>query len=100
VDPTKIAQGMDPSYPAFRVPFQGLDENNHRAFWTLDIAAGGGGSGGGGGTGGTGGAGGSTGCGQILTVGQMCDPLQDCCETGSLCDTKDNGVTYLCTVPG
>lgn len=107
VDPAKASQGMDPSYPAFRVPFQGLDENNHRAFWTLDIAEGGGGAGGSGGAGGAGGsgggaggAGGATGCGQILTVGQMCDPLQDCCETGSLCDTKDNGVTYICTVPG
>lgn len=103
VDPSKIGQGEDPSYPAFRVPFQGLDENNHRAFWTLDISEGGGGAGGGGGSGGSGGAGGaggSTGCANILSVGQMCDPLQDCCESGSLCDTNDNGVTYTCSVPG
>jgi hypothetical protein len=37
VDPAKAAQGMDPSYPAFRLQFQGLEEDNHRAFWTLDV---------------------------------------------------------------
>ncbi len=26
----------DPSHPAFRVPFQGLNEDNHRPFWALD----------------------------------------------------------------
>ena len=29
--------GIDPSYPAFRFAFQDLNENNHRAFWTLDV---------------------------------------------------------------
>jgi hypothetical protein len=100
VDPAKISQGLDPSYPAFRVPFQGLNENNHRAFWTLDIADGGGGQGGSGtGGSGQGGAGGDPGCAQILTIGEICDPLEDCCETGSLCDTNDNGVTYECQPP-
>jgi hypothetical protein len=28
---------LDPSYPAFRFAFQDLAENNHRAFWTLDV---------------------------------------------------------------
>lgn len=37
VDRSKLAQGVDPSYPAFRFAFQGLAENNHRAFWTLDV---------------------------------------------------------------
>jgi hypothetical protein len=37
IDPAKAAQGMDPSYPAFRLQFQGLEEDNHRAFWTLDV---------------------------------------------------------------
>jgi hypothetical protein len=37
VDPAKAAQGQDPSYPAFRLQFQGLNEDNHRAFWTLDV---------------------------------------------------------------
>lgn len=103
VDPDKAAQGQDPSYPAFRVPFQGLDENNHRAFWTLDISDGSGGGGGAGqggaGGGGQGGAGGSMGCAEILTVGDMCDPIEDCCETGSLCDTNDSGATYTCQPP-
>jgi len=85
------ANGQDPSYPAFRVPFQGLDEDNHRAFWTLDIGETGGGGGGAGGSGG--------GCMDILTVGEACDPLNDCCESGSYCDTVDSGITYLCRTP-
>lgn len=93
IDLDKAAQGDDPSYPAFRVPFQGLDENNHRAFWTLDVSDGGGGAGGGG----TGGAGGGPApCSDILTIGETCDILNDCCEGGSLCDTQDSGVTYVC----
>jgi hypothetical protein len=91
VDVDKAANGQDPSYPAFRVPFQGLDENNHRAFWTLDIGEEGGGGGGAGGSGG-----GNNGCNDILTLGEICDPNNDCCETGSYCDTLDQGVTYVC----
>jgi len=89
IDPAKLGTGQDPSYPAFRVPFQGLDENNHRAFWTLDVGMGGAGGGGGGG------AGGSMGCGSILSLGSPCDPLFDCCETGTYCDTIDS-VNYTC----
>lgn len=43
IDPAKLGQrlpdgGMvDPSFPAFRFAFQGLSENNHRAYWTLDV---------------------------------------------------------------
>jgi len=43
VDPAKLGQTLgdgglvDPSFPAFRFAFQGLGENNHRAFWTLDV---------------------------------------------------------------
>lgn len=88
IDVEKAAAGVDPSYPAFRVPFQGLNENNHRAYWTLDV---GDGMGGGGGAGG-----GGMGCTDILTLGEACDPLNDCCETGSLCDTPDSGMTYVC----
>ncbi len=29
--------GGEPSYPAFRLPFQQLSAKNHRAFWTLDV---------------------------------------------------------------
>lgn len=95
IDLKKAEQGADPSFPAFRVPFQGLKENNHRAFWTLDVPTGSGG----GGAGGMGGAGGSTstgGCMQILGEGQTCDPLNDCCQTGLICDTVDSGATYTC----
>lgn len=86
VDPDKAALGDDPSYPAFRVPFQGLDENNHRAFWTLDVGDGGPDGGGGAGPG----------CGAILPEGAACDPFNDCCETGMYCDTLDGGTTYEC----
>jgi hypothetical protein len=43
IDPAKLGQRqpdggpVDPSFPAFRFAFQGLTENNHRAFWTLDV---------------------------------------------------------------
>jgi hypothetical protein len=33
------ASNADPSYPAFRLPFQSLDEDNHRPFWALDRVA-------------------------------------------------------------
>lgn len=93
IDVEKAKTGDDPSFPAFRVPFQGLDEANHRAYWTLDIGSGGGGGAGGGGTGGSGGG---TPCSDILTLGEACDPLNDCCEAGSVCDSVDSGVTYQC----
>ena len=35
VDLTKLP--ADPSYPGFWLPFQGLGDKNHRAFWTLDV---------------------------------------------------------------
>jgi hypothetical protein len=37
VDLGRLDGGLDPSYPAFRLPFQDLAENNHRPFWALDI---------------------------------------------------------------
>jgi hypothetical protein len=90
IDVQKAAAGQDPSFPAFRVPFQGLNENNHRAYWTLDINDGSGG----GGAGGSGGSG--PGCSEILPEGAPCDPLNDCCQAGTICDTADNGETYVC----
>lgn len=93
VDLTK-AGNTDPSYPAFRVPFQGLAENNHRAFWTLDINETTTGAGGGG----QGGSGGSP-CTITLELGMACDPLLDCCEMGTYCDTLDSGTTYECIAP-
>jgi hypothetical protein len=91
IDVEKASAGVDPSYPAFRVPFQGLDEANHRAYWTLDIGMGSGGGGGGG----QGGAGGSP-CSDIVNLGEACDPLNDCCEVSTTCETLDSGVTYVC----
>lgn len=35
IDPSKLGSG-DPSFPAFRLPFQLLNENNHRPFWAED----------------------------------------------------------------
>jgi dipeptidyl aminopeptidase/acylaminoacyl peptidase len=104
IDLKAAKAGGDPSFPAFRVPFQGLAENNHRAYWTLDITDTPG-TGGGGGMGGSGMGGGGAGgtpqqCGSIIGIGFACDPLFDCCESGSLCDTKDSGVTYSCNPPG
>ena len=87
VRPDKGNPSIDPSFPAFRVPFQGLYEANHRAFWTLDIGMP---------PSGNPDAGAPPPCGKILTLGDMCDPVNDCCETGALCETKDSGMTYTC----
>ncbi|HEX2571036.1 MAG TPA: hypothetical protein VH877_15860 [Polyangia bacterium] len=100
VDLSKAGTGTDPSYPAFRLQFQGLQENNHRAYWTLDVRDpvpppdGGTDSGSGGTDGGV-----STpdaACTTSIPAGQTCDPLNDCCQRGYRCDTLDNGVTYTC----
>ncbi len=102
IDLNQAKSGADPSFPAFRVPFQGLAENNHRAYWTLDIndsGTGGGGGAGGGSTSGGGGMGGAPQCGSIAGLGDPCDPVLDCCETGTICDTNDSGVTYVCVTP-
>jgi hypothetical protein len=87
IDRSKAAAGDDPSYPAFRVPFQGLEENNHRAFWTLDVnEEGSGGSG----------AGGGPPCPDDIPVYEPCDPLADCCADNTYCDSQDGGKTYVC----
>ena len=36
IDPEKIGTGEDPSYAAFWLPFQDVNEGNHRAFWAID----------------------------------------------------------------
>ncbi len=36
LDPERFSAGQDPSYAAFWMPFQQLEEGNHRAFWALD----------------------------------------------------------------
>jgi hypothetical protein len=37
IDPTMLAAGQDPSFPGFRLPFQGDTENSHRPFWAVDV---------------------------------------------------------------
>jgi hypothetical protein len=90
VDPAKLGGGMDPSYPAFRLQFQGLEEDNHRAYWTLDVRDapppppppprpdG----------------------GMCVATGGKCDPIADtCCVRGEKCDSQDDGMTYTCQPP-
>jgi hypothetical protein len=93
IDPARIGSG-DPSYPAFRVPFQGLDEHNHRAFWTQDIRE----------TQPLPDAGvpdAPTGPGAdaraCIADNQTCDPTADsCCSPLFVCDSNDDGETYQC----
>jgi hypothetical protein len=93
IDVEKAKNGVDPSYPAFRVPFQGLAENNHRAFWTLDINDGTSSSS----SSSSGGV--PTPCTEIVNLGEACDPLADCCESGTYCDSFD-GTKYTCQLSG
>jgi hypothetical protein len=87
IDPSKLGTGVDPSFPAFRIQFQGLDENNHRAYWTEDVRD-------------------NpppppppTDGGVCVAHGMTCVPGQStCCDSGDVCDTTDNGQTYSCMV--
>jgi hypothetical protein len=38
IDTSAVQAGADPSYAAFWMPFQQLEEGNHRAFWALDTS--------------------------------------------------------------
>lgn len=38
IDPAKLP-GLDPSFSAFHLPFQGATEDTHRAFWVKDVLA-------------------------------------------------------------
>jgi hypothetical protein len=38
VDPTQVAAGKDPSFPAFRLPFQDIASGNHIAQWVLTVS--------------------------------------------------------------
>ncbi len=92
VDTSKIGSGADPSYPAFRIPFQGLNEDNHRAYWTLDVREeppppplvd----------------AGVPPDAGPCVDLGQTCDPVSStCCIAAAICDTQ-NDVDYTCFIP-
>lgn len=90
-----LASGsVDPSFPAFRLQFQGLEENNHRAFWTTDIRE----------LPPTpdGGVAQPADAGTCVLPLAACDPVADtCCNAEGavdryVCDTVDDGVTYLC----
>lgn len=37
IDRSKLGTGVDPSYASFWLPLQGLNEDNHRAFWVRDV---------------------------------------------------------------
>src|SRR5439155_2222341 len=75
IDPSKLGQrgadgGMiDPSFPAFRFAFQGLTENNHRAYWTLDVRQ-------------------ETDAGVCKSLGSVCATGTDCC-TGLVCSSSE-----------
>jgi hypothetical protein len=91
IDLAKAAQGRDASYPAFHLQFQGLEEDNHRAYWTLDVrdppkdqpkpvppADG----------------------GVCVPANMTCAPGVDvCCDRTHRCDTRDDGMSYRCVVP-
>ena len=89
IDPSKLGGTSDPSFPAFRLQFQGLAENNHRAFWTLDVR-----------DAPVPDAGVPTDMAHVCVgAGATCDPVADCCPTGYHCDTADNGASYSCVAP-
>jgi WD40 repeat protein len=90
VDPAALGGTADPSFPAFRLQFQGLAENNHRAYWTLDIRetpppppvdAGPGPD------------------AMCIQTGHTCDQVgSPCCDPAAVCDAPSGG-TPTCFVP-
>jgi hypothetical protein len=109
VDLALAEQGLDPSYPAFRLPFQGLEENNHRAFWALDIRYDPPANANDGGVppdaGPPGDAGPLPDAGPVpdagpeicALTGEMCDPGgAGCCDSFDFCETLDDGENYSC----
>jgi hypothetical protein len=79
----------DPSFPAFRLQFQGLTENNHRAYWTTDIRE----------PPPTPDAGVRPDAPPMACTAALdaCDPvLSVCCDAGYVCDSNDDGATYHC----
>lgn len=97
IDPAKLGSG-DPSYPAFRLPFQLLNENNHRPFWAEDALATC--DGGPCDDGGTGGSDGGTpmDAGSCASFGEDCSAA-GCCA-GLYCAPNAQGTAYVCDVPG
>ncbi|MFT3764074.1 MAG: hypothetical protein QM820_00895 [Minicystis sp.] len=96
IDPAKLGNG-DPSYPAFRLPFQLLNENNHRPFWAEDALA----------TcdggpcddpdGGPGDGGPPADAGPCASFGEDCSAAA-CCA-GLYCAPNAQGTAYVCDVP-
>jgi hypothetical protein len=86
VDRSKVGQRLpdgglvDPSYPAFRFSFQDLLENNHRAYWTLDVRM-------------------EQDAGVVCVAqGQMCSANSTCCGTNQ-CQAISE-LEYQCLPPG
>jgi len=86
IDRSKVGQRradgglVDPSYPAFRFAFQDLNENNHRAFWALDVRV-------------------EQDAGTTCTMqGQPCSANTVCCGT-TLCQPVSE-LEYQCLPPG
>ena len=85
IDPAKLGQvqadgGLaDPSYPAFRFAFQGLAENNHRAFWTADLRE-------------------SADAGTCAGLGSACGAGVSCCA--DLQCLADSALGQSCQLPG
>jgi len=91
IDPTKLGSG-DPSFPAFRLPFQLLSEDNHRPFWAEDAInnpCGNGECDAGTGDGGPGDAG-----GVCANIGEDCSAAA-CCA-GLYCAPNPQGTMYVC----
>jgi hypothetical protein len=86
IDPSKLGSGSDPSFPAFRLQFQGLNENNHRAYWTLDVRDP------------------TPGAPPPDMAGGMCvagnasctQGVDTCCDVGYYCDDPTGGTNYKC----
>lgn len=97
LDPAKFGHG-DPSFPAFRLPFQLLQEDNHRPFWAEDALepCEGDGCDGGTGDGGTG----EPDSGIDLDAGTCANLGEDCTATlccgGLQCLPNADGTAYTC----